>query len=197
MRHAARWRAIAAGALAIGWVAAAACVADDVWAGSMAEVAEPDGFWTGPMGGAVPATLAGGAVVDADQVAALIRAGGVVLVDVGPAPRRPDGLAPDALWLPPPHRSLPGSVWLPGVGAGALAPAEESRYRGRLAALTGGDMSAPLVIFCHPDCWGSWNAAKRAVLYGYGNVHWFPGGVEGWQDSGRPTVAIGAEMTAE
>jgi PQQ-dependent catabolism-associated CXXCW motif protein len=192
MKYAARWRAAVAGALVIGWFAAG------VAAGARADgVPEPDGFWTGPMGGAVPATLAGAAVVDADAVDALVRAGGAVLVDVAPAPRRPDGLAADALWLPPPHRSLPGSVWLPDVGLGVLEPDADSWYRDRLAALTGADFSARLVIFCHPDCWGSWNAAKRAVLYGYGNVHWFPDGVEGWQDSGRPTVTIEAEPAPE
>lgn len=197
MRQATRWRAVMAGAAAIGWIAALSIGgpwgAGEARAGGAAEVAEPDGFWTGPMAGAVPATLAGGKVVDADQVAAIVQAGGAVLVDVVGTPHRPEGLAPDALWAPPPHHSLPGSAWLPGVGAGVLDAAVDGWYRDRLAALTGGDSARPLVIFCRPRCWGSWNAAKRAVLYGYGNVHWFPGGVEGWQDSGRPTAVIEAE----
>lgn len=154
---------------------------------------EPDGVWTGEMRGPVPATLRGGTVVDAAGMQRLAADGGAILIDVGPPPMKPEGLAPEAVWLPPPHRSIPGSVWLPGVGGGSLAPEREAWYRDSLAALSGGDQSRPLVFFCHPQCWGSWNAAKRAVLYGYRAVHWYPDGIEGWQDAGHPTAAVEAE----
>ena len=36
--------------------------------------------------------------------------------------------------------------------------------------------------FCHPDCWASYNAAKRLVALGYSQVYWYPAGMEGWQD---------------
>lgn len=153
---------------------------------------EPEGFWTGPMQGAVPATLAGGTVVDAAGLAALIDSADPLRVDVGPAPRQPEGLSPDTVWAPPPHRTIPGSVWLPGVGQGELSPARDAWYREQLHKLTGGDTARPMVVFCHPNCWGSWNAAKRAILYGYTRVHWFPDGIEGWQDSGRPTATVEA-----
>jgi rhodanese-related sulfurtransferase len=32
----------------------------------------------------------------------------------------------------------------------------------------------------------SWNAAKRALAYGYRNVAWFPDGSDGWQEAGLP-----------
>ncbi len=35
-------------------------------------------------------------------------------------------------------------------------------------------------------CWGSYNAALRAIRLGYTNVHWFRGGVEAWQQAGLP-----------
>jgi len=35
------------------------------------------------------------------------------------------------------------------------------------------------VNYCHRNCWLSWNAAKRAISYGYRNVFWFPDGMEG------------------
>ena len=162
-------------------------------AGEAAHAPEPQGFWTGPMGGAVPATISGGQVIDADGLAQLIETGDVVLVDVAFSPRQPEGLSPDTVWLPPPHRSIPGSVWLADVGLGELPPAQDDWYREQLRALTGGDAAKPLVFFCHPNCWGSWNAAKRAILYGYSQVYWYPDGVEGWQDSGRPTETIEAE----
>jgi len=155
---------------------------------------EPDGFWTGPTQGAVPATLAGGTVIGTADLAALVERGGAVLIDVAPAPRAPEGLAPGTTWTPPPHRSLPGSVWLPGVGQGELPPDVDAWFRARLAELTGGDRNRPVVLFCHPDCWISWNAAKRAILYGYTGVYWYPDGVEGWQDADMPTAVVEAEL---
>ena len=37
----------------------------------------------------------------------------------------------------------------------------------------------------------SWNAAKRAISYGYSNVHWYPEGTDGWAEAGLPLA--GAE----
>jgi rhodanese-related sulfurtransferase len=34
----------------------------------------------------------------------------------------------------------------------------------------------------------SWNAAKRAVEYGYTAVYWFPGGMQDWTAAGYPTL---------
>jgi len=155
-------------------------------AAAQQSVPEPAGFWTGPMQGAVPATIAGGTVIRSAELAALIAQGKPVLVDVGPPPRKPDNVAAEA-WSPPPHRTIPGAVWLPGVGKGEIEPAVDEWYRARLQELTGGDQGRAMVIFCHPDCWGSWNAAKRAILYGYSSVHWYEEGIEGWQDAGQPT----------
>jgi len=158
---------------------------------------EPDGFWMGGMGGPVPATIAGGTVIGTAELEDLVGKGEAVLVDVAPSPRKPEGMAEGTLWLPPPHRSLPGAVWLADVGRGALEPAYDDWYRERLAALTGGDRSRPVVIFCHPDCWASWNAARRAILYGYSRVYWYPDGVEGWQDAGLPTEIVEPELRPE
>lgn len=153
---------------------------------------EPPGIWTGPLQGAVPVTITGGEVLGTEELAALVAAEGPVLVDVAPWPRKPENLA-SGTWSRPPHRSLPGAVWLPDVGNGDIPLAHEAWLRARLKALTGNDPGKPLVIFCHPNCWASWNAAKRAILYGYQRVYWYPDGVEGWQDSGRPTEVIQAQ----
>ena len=45
---------------------------------------EPAGFWTGEMGGPVPATIAGGTVIDTAALAELIAEEDPVLIDVGP-----------------------------------------------------------------------------------------------------------------
>jgi PQQ-dependent catabolism-associated CXXCW motif protein len=141
------------------------------------------------MGGPVPATITGGTVITTDELAALIAERDPVLVDVGPMPHKPDNVAAED-WVPPPHRTIPGSVWLPGVGAGELSPALEVWYSAWLIKLTGGSPAKPLVVFCHPDCWGSWNAAKRAIRYGYENVHWYEEGIEGWQEAGHETQVV-------
>ena len=163
-----------------GWVAAAA--------------AEPPGLWTGEERGAVPATLAGGRVVDTAALAALLAQGGVVAVDVSVAQRRPAGMSPGAIWLPLVHRDIAGSVWLPDAGQAVLAPADEAWVRGRLEALTGGDAGRPVVFYCHPECGRSWNAAKRAVGWGYRAVMWYPGGIEGWGEAGGAMASPPVEM---
>ena len=43
-----------------------------------------------------------------------------------------------------------------------------------------------LVIYCQANCWMSWNAAKRALSYGYPNVAWYPEGTDGWQRADLP-----------
>jgi PQQ-dependent catabolism-associated CXXCW motif protein len=151
---------------------------------------EPAGIWTGSLQGAVPATIAGGKVVDASAVETLVAQEQAILVDVAPWPHKPANAADT--WTPPPHRSLPGAVWLPDVGNGEIPLALDAWYQAQLAALTRSDRGKPVVIFCHPNCWASWNAAKRAIGYGYRQVYWYPEGVEGWQDSGRSTTVIEA-----
>ncbi len=146
---------------------------------ALAGAKEPTGLWTGPMHGETPATLAGAKVVGAAEVA-MLKSEGALLIDVAEAPPKPPGASPDMPWLPV-HMSIPGAVWFAGGGFGDGNPAYQRRFAARVAQLTGGDRMRPIVAFCHPRCWGSWNAAKRLVLLGYGEVHWFPSGVEGWE----------------
>ncbi|MCI4680057.1 rhodanese [Rhodoblastus acidophilus] len=147
---------------------------------AVAGTSEPPGLWTGPMHGETPAALAGAKVVDAAAVAELKKTG-AVLIDVAEAPAKPPGLSPDQPWLPI-HMSIPGAVWFAGGGFGDGSPAYQQRFAARVAELTGGDRSRAVVAFCHPHCWGSWNAGKRLVMLGYEKVYWFPGGVEAWED---------------
>jgi PQQ-dependent catabolism-associated CXXCW motif protein len=112
-----------------------------------------------------------------------------LLIDVLPSPPRPANLAPNALWLPPVRRNIPGSVWLPNVGYGRLSDDLEGYFRGNLGRLTGKDPARILVIYCLADCWMSWNAARRAAEYGYRRVYWYPEGTDGWERAGLPLVA--------
>lgn len=170
-------------------------VAALVWAGGAAAagVPEPDGFRMDAYRAPVPDSVHGGRVMHTEALKAMLAAGGAVLIDVLPAPRRPEGMRPDAPWLPVPHRDLPGSVWLPDVGRGTLSPELDAWFRGELSRLTGGDKGRPVVLYCLADCWMSWNAAKRAAGYGYTNVVWYPDGVDGWQAAGLPLAQVSPE----
>jgi PQQ-dependent catabolism-associated CXXCW motif protein len=156
---------------------------------------EPSGYWTGPMHGTPPAGLTGAAVLDAEALTALIAKERPLLLDVAAEEVRPSGMAAEALWRPI-HRSVPGSIWMPGAGDGVLSPSQEALLLARIRDLTKGEKARPIVAFCHRDCWASWNAAKRLVRAGYSRVYWFPEGVEGWQDLHEPAVVTRDETWA-
>ena len=46
------------------------------------------------------------------------------------------------------------------------------------------DDAPVVVIFCEPNCWHSWNAGKRAIELGAGEVYWYRAGVKGWKEAG-------------
>lgn len=149
---------------------------------------EPDGYRTGVLRAPTPATLSGARVLDLAGLEAAI-GDGAVLIDVGPAPVKPDDLPADRPWLPT-HRSIPGAAWLPGAGLGDdLPPERATLLLDQMAELAGGDPARPVVVFCKPDCWASWNVGRRLVLAGYTGVAWFPGGVDAWQVD-HPTAAV-------
>lgn len=144
------------------------------------QVPEPDGLHQGAMHGYTPNTVAGGKVIDTAALAKLIDSQHPVLLDVAEKDRKPPSMGEGMVWLPM-HRSLPGATYLEGGGSGTGDPTYAADFKQRIAALTGGDMAKPIVTFCHPDCWGSYNAAKRLVGLGYRQVYWYRDGVEGWQ----------------
>jgi PQQ-dependent catabolism-associated CXXCW motif protein len=149
---------------------------------------EPVDYWTGPINGPVPKTITGGTVIGTAELRGLLERGDIVLVEVSNAPRRPEHLAPGAPWLPKPHVVIPGSVWVPGAGMGEIDPELDSAFRQRLAKATDGDFARRIVIYCHERCWLSWNAARRAIRYGYRSVFWYPEGIEGWRAAGLETT---------
>jgi PQQ-dependent catabolism-associated CXXCW motif protein len=155
---------------------------------------EPEGYWTGPMNGAVPATLRGATVLKTDELTALLKSEKVVLIDASNAPLRPEKLAPNAPWMPTPHPIIPDSLWIAGSGMGEITPAVDTLYRAHLAQATEDNLDMPIVVYCHERCWLSYNAAKRALSYGYRNVYWYPDGIEGWRAAGLPTsIAVAIE----
>lgn len=146
-------------------------------------VPEPEGFRSEPYLAPVPATLQGATVIDATR-AIVLHEQGVAFIDTLPRQKRPEGLPAGTIWRGEVHFTIPGAVWLYDTGYDRISAAEETRLADGLARATGGDKSAPVVMFCKSDCWMSWNAAKRAVALGYRGVNWFPQGVEGWVSAG-------------
>jgi PQQ-dependent catabolism-associated CXXCW motif protein len=147
---------------------------------------------------AVPETPPAGARVWIDDIDRLIANERAVLLDVSPIHGAGFDSASGAWRLSKPHETLPGAVWLPEVGRGAIEPVMERFLASNLARLTGGDTSRAVVIFCNADCWMSWNAMKRAASLGYTNLKWFPEGIDGWRDFDRvlvPAVPVAVEAS--
>nr|WP_216671380.1 PQQ-dependent catabolism-associated CXXCW motif protein [Mangrovicoccus sp. HB161399] len=155
-------------------------------AAAAAQVPEPDGYRMDEYRAPVPDTLQGATVVGAEEAHALWESGSAAFVDVLPRAPKPANLPEGTIWRDKPRPSIPGAMWLPNTGYGALAPQTEAYLEDGLAKAAGGDAGHPLVIFCQMDCWMSWNAAKRAVGFGYTAVFWFPDGTDGWDLEGYP-----------
>ena len=150
-------------------------------------VPEPAGYRMTNFRSPVPESLAGATVATLDQVRALVQSDEVILVDVLPRPPKPKNLKEGTIWRPRPRHNIPGSSWLPNTGFGALPEEMERYFRDSLSRLTEGDQNRKLLFYCLANCWMSWNAAKRALTLGYGQVYWFPEGTDAWTAAGLPT----------
>jgi len=145
-----------------------------------ADVPEPNGYRMELYDDLVPATLTGATTVGAVDVLKLQQTANAVVVDVIPEHRKPDFLPENQLWIPVPHRGVPGALWLPDIGFGVLSEITEGYFKHHLTLATEGDLDRAVIFYCRADCWMSWNAAKRAISYGYKNVYWFRDGVDDW-----------------
>jgi len=143
-------------------------------------VPEPDGYRMEHYDDTVPAELAGATRVTAQQVQTLQKNRSAVVVDVIPEHRRPASLPADQIWFPVPHKGVPEALWLPDTGFGVLSEVTESYFKKHLERATKADLAHPVIFYCRADCWMSWNAAKRALTYGYTEVYWFADGVDDW-----------------
>jgi len=149
---------------------------------------EPEGYRADNYRAPVPATLAGARVLATGEAEAIWRAGAGVFIDVLPHAPKPQNLPAGTIWREKPRLNIPGSIWLPDTGYGTLAAATEDYLRYGLARASSGNSATLLVIYCLTDCWMSWNAAKRALSYGYRNVAWYPEGTDGWQRADLPVA---------
>jgi PQQ-dependent catabolism-associated CXXCW motif protein len=157
---------------------------------------EPDSYRTENYRAPVPLSLKGAQVLDTAAAEAIWRAGAAAFIDVLPHPPKPPNLPAGTVWREAPRPHLPGSIWLPDTGYGELADVTETYFKQGLARASGGDRGKQLVFYCQANCWMSWNAAKRALTYGYVNVAWYPEGTDGWRKADLPMVDAKAEPRA-
>ena len=112
----------------------------------------------------------------------------MVFIDVFP----PRGLGADPIdgtWMTNEvHHTIDIATWIPEVGRGHLEQEHIDYFERNLQLLSNNDKSTPLLFFCTSDCWQSWNAAKRANLWGYEIIFWYPAGTDGWQENGHQLV---------
>lgn len=158
-------------------------LAQPAWADG---IAEPSGYRMDEYRAPVPDTLAGATVVTTAEAKALWRAKKAVFFDVMPFTPKPANLPAGTIWRDQVRNDIPGSIWLGNVGYGALPEETAGYFRQGLAIKAGSDKSRPIVFYCMTNCWMSWNAAKRAVEWGYRSVIWYPLGADGWQSAGLP-----------
>jgi PQQ-dependent catabolism-associated CXXCW motif protein len=151
---------------------------------------EPDGYRLEDYRAPTPETLRGARVVTTAEAEAIWKRGDAVFIDVLPRPPRPRNLPPDTIWRDQPRLDIPGSIWLPDTGYGALAPSMQAYLQAGLVKASGGNPAKALVVYCLRNCWMSWNAAKRALALGYATVIWYPEGTDGWAEAGLPLKTV-------
>jgi PQQ-dependent catabolism-associated CXXCW motif protein len=171
------------GALCLVWSAASLGFA---LAGDAPVPPEPADYRLDNYRAPTPATLSGAHVVTTAEAHKLWADKAAMFIDVLPQAPRPASLPDNVLWRDRPRFDIPGSVWLPDTGYGALAPEVEHYLLDGLARVSGGDKTKALLFYCQRNCWMSWNAAKRALRSGYTNVIWYPDGTEGWSEQDYP-----------
>jgi PQQ-dependent catabolism-associated CXXCW motif protein len=162
-------------------------------AGERPEVSEPDGYRMDDYRQPVPRTLKGARVIGTEEAERIWNDKTAIFIDVFPKAPKPPNLPAGTVWRDPRHMSIPGGRWLPNVGNGALTSEVEDYFKRHLEGLTGGDKGRHIIFYCLKDCWMSWNAAKRAMSWGYANVTWFPDGTDGWTEAGNDIVYLASE----
>jgi PQQ-dependent catabolism-associated CXXCW motif protein len=133
-----------------------------------------------------PATLRGAMVLTTNQAHTLWERHEAVFIDVMPQAPRPPNLPASTIWRDKLRQDVPGSIWLPDTGYGALAPVMQQYFEQGLEQASDSDRDRMLVFYCLASCWMSWNAAKRAIAMGYTHVAWYPEGTDGWSAEHLP-----------
>ncbi len=142
----------------------------------------------------VPSSVPGGRMIGIDALEELMAWEKPLLIDVVTNDTTLVERLRDMVRGPPAERQrILGSVWLPRMGLGRLDEAEAAAEKGKLLSLASGARDRPMVFYCLANCWVSWNAARRAVGFGFSRVLWYRDGIEAWMDAGLPVEASPAE----
>ena len=149
---------------------------------------EPLGYRMQNYRAPVPQRLTGAITVSNQQAKLLHQAGTTIFIDVMPFTSKPPSLPDGVFWQDKPRHNIAGSVWLANVGYGRLPPEMQRYFEAHLERLTKHNKAQPLLFYCQENCWMSWNAAKRALAFGYSQVYWYPQGTEGWVRAGGALV---------
>jgi PQQ-dependent catabolism-associated CXXCW motif protein len=125
-----------------------------------------------------PTTIPGGRVVSTQQLAQWLQA---------PEGRQGRVLLLHALLS---REHLPNALpAAPALQGGSFDDQVQQAFGDYLKKVTGDDRSRTLVTYCQGvQCWGSYNAALRALRLGYTNVYWYRGGLDAWKQAGLPVV---------
>ncbi|MDH1560490.1 PQQ-dependent catabolism-associated CXXCW motif protein [Ectopseudomonas chengduensis] len=157
------------------------------------ELFDADGYRSSQYRSPTPSTLEGVQVLDTPALQKLLdERPDVQLVDVYRQLWRHDRFIEEE-----PHANIPGSLWLPNTGSGNLEALWLRYFTHYLDQASKGDLDKPFVFYCRPDCWPSWNAARRAHAMGYRQLYWYRDGIDSWEQAGLPLVpAQPAELPA-
>ena len=136
-----------------------------------------------------PCALPGATTVDTFQLRELMHSADPLLIDAMPLLRTSETDFTGRWTVNEPRKNIPGSIWLPNIGHGVLSEEMAVYFQEQLELLTDGDVDRALVFYCFVDCWMSWNAARRALEFGYQRVIWYPDGTDGWKEDGGPLAA--------
>lgn len=134
------------------------------------------------LGGPTPTSIPGGQVIGTQQLAQLLQGGqgnALLLHAYGGV------------------QHLPGAIPVgPAAQGGSFDDQVQREFGQYLQQITHGDQSRAMVFYCGGvQCWGSYNAALRAIRMGYRNVAWYRGGIEAWQQAGLPVLTAGGQDT--
>jgi adenylate cyclase len=89
-------------------------------------------------------------------------------------------------------RSIPGAVGLrlSGLG-GSFSDETQDRLRRKMAELTAGDLSRPIVaVGWNSERFDGRNLALRLAALGYTQVYWYRGGREAWETAELPETEL-------
>ena len=112
-------------------------------------VAEPSDYRMEEYRAPVPATLRGAQVVSTKEAAALLEKKQAIFFDVMPHTPKPAKLPAGTIWREKVRKNIPGSVWLPNVGYGAISKDDTEYFRASLLSQTGGDKTAHDPVLLH------------------------------------------------